>query len=284
MSKNVQAIVMCLLAAGVVICGAAGGYCWLTGNPNFRPFLIATSVMGLLGVACSSKRAWLPALIGLGLASLMAFSQAHLDDEDAVMSTIAVATPGVLLAGIVGLIVYVRFKARVENHAGRLLNAGHASQAVNYLEEQLQTKDLSVGGWNMLSLAYGNLEKWPEALKAVEEAIARGGPNPVLMNNKGIFLYKSGQAAAALPLVEDASRRFPNNWVVACNLGLVLAELGRRGQAEAALRRAEKLAASKISADGDHIHIGTNRQVREQELERLRDKIARMPAANVSPG
>jgi tetratricopeptide (TPR) repeat protein len=280
MGKGAQLAVVCISGLATVASGAAVVYATRNGDPIAGPCAVAATALGLITLACVGvwfRRAFLPALFVFFLAvfAWKGFKEAgpgRIDDYDWMV-------PALLVAAVIVGIVVGRFKDRVERHAARLLKAGNASQAVTYLEEQLQAKGLTVGGWSVLSLAYGELEKWPEALNAVEEAMVRGGGrNPVLLNNKGIYLWKSGRAEAALPLVEEAARRNPNTWLLACNLGLVLAELGRRAEAEAQLRRAERLATSRVILEPGRITIGGNGQVREQELERLRQKIAELPA------
>lgn len=254
--------------------GAVAGYFAILGDPSAGPLFVVAAVLGLLALACLTewgRRAFLPT-IGLLLLAAALWKQI-LTPGDIVRM---LAIPALAIALIFGMFVasyaFQRRRHRVANHALALIKAGDAAGAMTFLEEELRANGLPERGWNALSLAYRNLGKWAEALKAMEEAIARGGPRPLYLNNKAVLLLKSGQAAAALPLIEEASRRQPYDWLNACNLGVVRAELGQREEAVAALRRAERLSASPPL-------VGAARESQLRNLEMLQRKIAELPAA-----
>jgi tetratricopeptide (TPR) repeat protein len=274
MSRGAQLAVVASLAFGSAVSGAVAGYFAILGDPSAGPLFVVAAVLGLLALACLTewgRRAFLPT-IGLLLLAAALWKQI-LTPGDIVRM---LAIPALAIALIFGMFVasyaFQRRRHRVANHALALIKAGDAAGAMTFLEEELRANGLPERGWNALSLAYRNLGKWAEALKAMEEAIARGGPRPLYLNNKAVLLLKSGQAAAALPLIEEASRRQPYDWLNACNLGVVRAELGQREEAVAALRRAERLSASPPL-------VGAARESQLRNLEMLQRKIAELPAA-----
>jgi tetratricopeptide (TPR) repeat protein len=250
--------------------GAVAVYSALTGDPMAAPLFVVAAVLGLIALACLTewgRRAFLPTLAVLWFA---AFARKQLLDGTPWLIALVLAVPALLITLTVVVYVLHRRKNRLEYHALRLLQTGNAAGAVTLLDEELRANGLTEGGWNALSLAYCALEKWPEALKAAAEAVARGGERPIYLNNKGVILWKSGQAEAALPLLEEAARCQPNDFPSACNLGFVRAELGQRKAAVEMLRRAERLVTTRIP-------FGADRRVEEREIENLRQKIAELP-------
>jgi putative PEP-CTERM system TPR-repeat lipoprotein len=82
--------------------------------------------------------------------------------------------------------------------------------------------------------------KDPAAVKTAEMALAKAPGNPLAIDTLGWALFQNGQSERALQLLRDARLRLPSNPEIRYHLAVVLAQLGRNGEAREELEIAVK--------------------------------------------
>ncbi|WP_159874838.1 tetratricopeptide repeat protein [Aquitalea denitrificans] len=95
---------------------------------------------------------------------------------------------------------------------------------------------------NNLALICQQQRRWDEAASLLQRALLQAAPPPDLLLNQANGLLQQGNAAAALPLLQQAIAQHPRHAPLHDALGVVCSELREAEQAEAAMRRAVELA------------------------------------------
>jgi tetratricopeptide (TPR) repeat protein len=174
------------------------------------------------------------------------------------LRAIAIAAPITALAMCLIIFLVRRKRYRVLRIANDMVRQGDIEGAIALLREHIEHNPSSAPVYNHLWLLRGLQGKWDESLRVIEEAEQRfSKPDPALRANKGVALCKLGRLQEALPLLQEAARRFRRNLAATCNYGSVLAELGRHREALQQLRRADQLFASQrffVTADVHRKH------------------------------
>lgn len=144
-------------------------------------------------------------------------------------------------------------EAQPEARALRVLRAleleqeGAHAQALSVYARlyEEQPSDLLVANnyANTLALHRTDRESLDRALEISRRLI--GSKEPHFLDTIGLVLLRSGQADAALANLQAAARKLPEDAGVVFNLGLALAELGRKEEALQTLRRGIALAGAR---------------------------------------
>ncbi len=100
-----------------------------------------------------------------------------------------------------------------------------------------------------------------------EEAERVGGPQPAILNNKGLALWKLGRGQEALPYLKKAADAQPPNFHMVCNYGCLLAELGHSDEAAKMLARAE-------NSRENILWPASARRMQKESLKVLRQKVS----------
>jgi tetratricopeptide (TPR) repeat protein len=186
----------------------------------------------------------------------------------------AIAVPMVVLALLL-IAKIIQRKHRVEAMAVDMAQRGDVEGAVALVEEEMAEKGPSAVSYNNLAAFRGLQGKWQESLQLLQQAEQYGGPKPRFLGNKGMALWKLGRSAEALPILEAAARRLPNDFAIVCNYGSVLAELGKKKEALEQLRLADQLFAERASLFGP-----VERARQENVLESFRQLVSHSPGKN----
>jgi tetratricopeptide (TPR) repeat protein len=176
---------------------------------------------------------------------------------------------GVVLLAIAILYLSVRWRDRVWLEAVRLSREGDIEGAVALLQEHLRQAGPSATAYNYLAIMLIVQQRYDEALRMAEKAEQAGGPQPHILGSKGVALWKVGRAQEGLAYLQEAARQQPDNLLAACNLGLLLAELGQGEEAAEVLKRAEQLYATQFILIG-----AAERRLRKESLEELRRRVS----------
>jgi len=234
------------------------------------PFYGLAAFCFVVATACLSSRS---RVVTVPIIASVLVAIVWLENPNALVSGLGILAA--LLAVPVGLYCYWRWRDRVWLRAVRLSRAGNHEGAVALLQEQLQRDGPSARSYNQFAVLFGVQQNWAEALRMAEEAERLGGPLANVLGTKGMVLWKLGRGTESLNCLREAVRRQPDDLILACNYGSVLAESGRAVEASEMLARAERLFAKQIVLAG-----AADRQVRKQAVEDLRRKISAMDDMN----
>jgi tetratricopeptide (TPR) repeat protein len=128
--------------------------------------------------------------------------------------------------------------ALLVQNAAYLKRAGRLELAVEDLEEaHLQDPD-NKEILDALTQTYEELGDYDRAEELYEEALARGGHNPAIENNRCYSLYLQGRLDQAETCFRKVLASQPDNKAARNNLGLVLCRQGREAEALAMWREA----------------------------------------------
>lgn len=167
-------------------------------------------------------------------------------------------------------------RQRPIRRAAQLLNEGKASEVIQLMEEELQTRRRSFEILNILLLAYIENKEWDKGLLIAEEANRLAPDNPNLHNNLGVLYRNQGKLEQAIKSFYQAYFLAPRgqDFLYAVNYGQTLAMAGRIEDATKLLKIANQ--SFKIMR-----FVGSQDQKRicEDMLNGLRESIATGRAA-----
>jgi Flp pilus assembly protein TadD len=171
------------------------------------------------------------------------------------------------LFAILYAVLFFRNYDRDVNKAIKLHNAGDKEGAIAWLKAASEGRRPSANRSNTLGIFSIVREDWAGAYQAFLEAEAIGGRQAPFLANQGLALWKLGRLDEAEPLLRQASAMAPTDPTIACNLGHVLADLGRIDDASRQLSIAE-MAYEKyiVFPRSAKVPIG-------QEIAKLREKL-----------
>ena len=123
-------------------------------------------------------------------------------------------------------------------------NHGQADQAIGLYEKALQARPNDVMFTNNLAMLLAN---YREDKQDLERAVALGErlkerSNPAYLDTLGWAYYRSGDMAAAVPVLEQATRKAPDSPLLNYHLGMVYYQ---KGDHEAARRHLERAVTEK---------------------------------------
>lgn len=150
-------------------------------------------------------------------------------------------------------------------------------------ERILQRTPLHTEALNNLALLYQQQRRWDEASRLLQRALLQAAPPPDLLLNQANGLLQQGDAAAALPLLQQAIAQHPRHAPLHDALGVVCSELREAEQAEAALRRAVELAPGQARFRQNLAYLQLARGHWPAGWENLEARLQRPPAAGGLP-
>lgn len=126
---------------------------------------------------------------------------------------------------------------------------GQADQAIALYEKALQARPNEVAFTNNLVMLIANYRQDKQDL---ERAVAlgerlKGQSNPAYLDTLGWVYYRSGNVAAAVPVLEQATRQAPDSPLLNYHLGMVYY---KKGDHDAARRHLERAVTDKGSYHG----------------------------------
>jgi tetratricopeptide (TPR) repeat protein len=161
---------------------------------------------------------------------------------------------------------HLSFEALVQlGHA--LYGQGRYPEAVKALDEALHVRPGDANVWNDRGIMLGTLKRLAEALESYNKAIALSPDYPEAFYNRGSLLIMLLKPDEALASYDRAVALNPDFAVAWNNRGSVLLELGRPKDALASYDRAIELSPSYAEAHGNRAAVLTN-------LERHREALA----------
>jgi tetratricopeptide (TPR) repeat protein len=146
----------------------------------------------------------------------------------------------VVLYFFVVVCFYIRNVDPAISRAERLTKNGNPDEALASLRRAVDEKP-TANRWNAIGCELLANERWNDALSAFREAERIEGQKPIVLGNMGFALWKMGRLEEGLTLVEEARRQKPAILLFAINRCLILADLGRGGDANEELERVEQL-------------------------------------------
>jgi tetratricopeptide (TPR) repeat protein len=154
--------------------------------------------------------------------------------------------------------------------AEKRASEGDLDGAIAELREQIEEKGSTQIRVNALGILLMRRERWDEAAAMFRKGEQLGESSKgICRANLGLALLKSGKAAEAIPVLQEAARIGPQgpplNCIINLHLSLALADLNRWEEAEERFRAAEGAARSLRKSQRD---------VLTEELERCRQKLA----------
>jgi tetratricopeptide (TPR) repeat protein len=168
------------------------------------------------------------------------------------------------------------FRQRELNRVFELADAGRLEAAIADLQGQIASKGLSGDRAHALALLMKQREDWGEAIRMFEEAERLGYDRAVAQYNRGLTLFESGHAEAALPLIQEAVRLYPNEIAIQSYRCRILAELDRVEEARALLDRIEHIRES-INPPSTRGWLLIDRTIQE-----CRDRLAVKPKTDLT--
>ncbi|AIA55004.1 MULTISPECIES: type IV pilus biogenesis/stability protein PilW [Acidithiobacillus] len=120
------------------------------------------------------------------------------------------------------------------------LQDGHPREAIRQLQLALKEPGNHGEAYNVMALAYANLDQTEAASQAFSKALAADPKNPEYLNNYGAFLVQHKDYAKAIPYLKRATEDplYATPQFAWTNLGLAYIGLKDQAAARAALARA----------------------------------------------
>jgi tetratricopeptide (TPR) repeat protein len=145
---------------------------------------------------------------------------------------------------------------------------GNVKGAIQFLEDHQRRKGPTGAIANSLAILYANEGQWDDAFRSLDEAERLLGRHFAVVHNRGFFLWKSSQPAAALPLLEEAMRLAPQFVATHCIYGQALVDLGRTAEATEQLAEAERIVEQqRLRSKSEWKHMGP-------QIDDLRKRLA----------
>ncbi len=118
-----------------------------------------------------------------------------------------------------------------------LASAGSFAEAVA-AAESIADSHVAIDAWRLLSELNANLQRWTEAISAIENALRHDPNSPHLRLRRAQLLEERGDTGAALAELESLARDFPDSPQLLVHLASSLHTEGRSEAAETLLVRA----------------------------------------------
>jgi len=115
-----------------------------------------------------------------------------------------------------------------------LASAGNFSAAVA-AANSIADRDVAISAWRLLSEMNANMQRWTEAISAIENALQRDPNSHPLRLNRALLLEQAGDVDQALSELESLAREAPHSPQLLVHLAALLGSAGRMDDAEALL-------------------------------------------------
>ena len=122
-------------------------------------------------------------------------------------------------------------------------------KAVDLYRRALAVEPDYLSALNNLGRALAELKRFEEAAEVLERSRSLRPESPASYVNLLSIYIQTRNMTVALPLAEEALRRFPNEAAVHWNAGSVLSIAGRKEEGAAVLRRAKELDKGSVARD-----------------------------------
>jgi arylsulfatase A-like enzyme/Flp pilus assembly protein TadD len=139
----------------------------------------------------------------------------------------------------------------MHDRASDLFREGRTEEALALLREILEKQPRSSFAYQKLAYALHQLGRIPEAVRVLEEAVARGVTDLSLLALLGSYLMEVSDLPRALALLEGLASDHPDFAEGHNYLGVAYARLGREGDAEREFARVLELDRSSASAENN---------------------------------
>ncbi len=177
---------------------------------------------------------------------------------------------GVILAGLAvvwACVVGVRLRAENLGRA-RTKNAGQAAKAAG---------SEAAAKLNSLGVAYMGQQRFAEAQKQFEAALAADGKYTLAKLNLGVALHAQQKSEAARAALVEATEKLPNDPFGWYNLGLVLKDIGETEKAIEAFERVTNIAPNEPDAYYNIGYLKTQLQKYDEAIAAYKKAIEMFP-------
>lgn len=147
-----------------------------------------------------------------------------------------------------------------------LASAGNFAEAVA-LANSISDSNVASAAWRVLSEVNANMQRWTEAISAIENALKRDPNSHPLKLERALLLEQAGDTARALAELESLVREAPPSPQLLAHLAALLSSEGRMEDAEALLVDALKRWPAHAAL---HTQLARLRWQRGEGLEAMR--------------